>query len=71
MLYRIALLALAVCVKSKPVAVPQGVTEAVSPIDPPPAGCIGSFNGAFGIAVNTISSQQVAKRYETATQISE
>ncbi|KAL9026106.1 MAG: hypothetical protein Q9196_005181 [Gyalolechia fulgens] len=69
MLLSFALLALLAAAQASPVALPQAVTAAVSPSDPPPPGCTSSAAGRYGIAVRNVStSAAVAKRQ--ATQLS-
>ena len=39
-----------------PLPLPQAVTDAIAPSEPPPAGCVSELDGTFGIAVLNISS---------------
>ena len=47
---------------ASPLALPQAVTDAVAPSEPPPVGCMPDFSGTFGIAVVNISSPSAMKR---------
>ena len=67
MRYSLALLAAAAVVSASPVALPQGVTTAISPIAPPPPGCTGVFVGAFGIAIMNISTAFAKSKRQVST----
>ncbi|OQV04914.1 hypothetical protein CLAIMM_09728 [Cladophialophora immunda] len=43
------------CVYASPIALPQAVTAVISPSQPPPPGCTGTFPGVFGIALMNVS----------------
>ena len=54
---------------ANPVALPQAVTAAISPSEPPPPGCTPSFSGSFGIAVKNVTTSSLAKRAEPTPQV--
>ena len=62
MLYSYTLLALVAAVH----ALPQAVTDAISPSASPPPGCIPSLSGTYGIAVQTVSSPAVRMKRQVS-----
>ncbi|KAL8997598.1 MAG: hypothetical protein Q9169_003145 [Polycauliona sp. 2 TL-2023] len=66
MLHSYILLAISAAIHAKPFALPQAVTENISPSGPPPPGCKPSVAGTYGIAVQNVSNPAVqAKRQIT------
>ena len=59
--YSYMLLALAAAVHANPVALPQGVTEAIAPSASSPPGCSPSAAGTYGIAVQELSAVQMKR----------
>ena len=49
-------------IHASPFPLPQAVTDAISPSEPPPAGCLADFPGTFGIAVVNITSPAAMQR---------
>lgn len=70
MLYSYLLLAIAFAVHANPFAMPQAVTEAISPSASPPPGCTPSALGTYGIAVQNVSNTAVQMKRQVA-QLSE
>ncbi len=68
-MYSYTVLALVALAQANPLLVArQGVTAALSPSAPAPAGCTGSVSYTFGIVANNVSSSAVAKRQATQIQ---
>ena len=64
--YSLALLALAAAaVNASPFAFPQAVTAIITPSGSAPPGCMPTFVGSFGIAVQNISTAAMARRQVT------
>ncbi|MCJ1378523.1 hypothetical protein MMC17_001622 [Xylographa soralifera] len=66
----IALLALAAGIHASPIAPRQAVTASIAPPAAAPAGCMPTFTGSFGIAVQNISMPTAAAKRQV-TQISD
>ena len=62
MQYKVAAIAFAVLVKANPVALPQGVTAAISPNAPAPSACGPAYLGSFAIAAQNLTSAAPVKR---------
>lgn len=67
MQYALALFAFGATSLANPVAVPQAVTSAVSPSEPPPPCCTPSFSGSFGIVVRNVTNISAPARRAIAT----
>ena len=61
---------MAAVVSAVPHAMPQGVTDIITPSSPAPSGCTASYSGSFGIAVSNITAT-VPSNVEAASQTSE
>lgn len=67
MQYSFAILALVAAVQANPVALPQAVTAAISPVAPAPPGCSSAVSGSFGIAVHNVSTTAAAAKRQATT----
>ena len=65
-----AFLALAAGVHASPIAPRQAVTASIAPSAAAPAGCMPTFAGSFGIAVQNVSIPTMAAKRQVS-QISE